>query len=152
MWSAGNVNICRNDESLWTCDQPSTYKETFAALFHLDSQLQSYQSVISYMNGFVMSLLMMNVLIAIVTNYFMIALEKGDQSFWRNRMQFVVECQSLFGTVSFMGLCHSDLVSELDSHNDNDDGNDGVLDKDDDEERHPMVNVDDTNDSCYEEL
>ncbi len=162
MWSAGNPNLCKFDKSLssqedettWTCDLSSTYTQTFATMFHLESQLQSYHSIISYINGFLIGLLMLNVLIAIVTNYFMIALEKGDQSFWRNRMQFVVECQSLFGAVSFLGLCRNDLVSELENHHGNNTEDAIVLDnwdKDkDDEEQHPMINTHDLNDTHNE--
>lgn len=123
MWGVGNPNICtttntaEDDESQWTCDLSTTYKHTFAPFFHLESQSQSHYSVISYMNGFFIGLIMLNVLIATITNYFMVALEKGDQSFWRNRMQYVVECQSLFGLVSFFGLCPNDLHYEMEGIN-----------------------------------
>ena len=158
MWGVGNPNVCTSsssssstttttadDERQWTCDLSATYKHTFATFFHLESQSQSYYSFISYINGFFIGLVMFNVLIATITNYFMVALEKGDQSFWRNRMQYIVECQSLFGLVWFLGLCPNNLHYEMKSiHGGGNNDYDKVQDVE--EENHqPMINTGESN-------
>jgi hypothetical protein len=138
MWSAGHPDICgfndnAQNSNQWTCDLPSSYSETFAILFSLDSQSQSSHSVISFINGFIIGILMLNILIAIVSNFFILSLEKGDHTFWRNRLQLISECQSLFSMFSFIHVCHDDFRREIesDSHNYNDDEFDNYVSGDD---------------------
>ena len=111
MWSTGQHNLCgnymngSNSQSSgdgWICDLNSSYKETFAMFFSLENEAQSSHSAISFINGFIISILMLNILIAVISNYIMMALEKGNNKFWMNRLQFITECQSFFSLFSFL--------------------------------------------------
>jgi hypothetical protein len=79
---------------------------------------------------------MLNVLIPMISNFFMKALEKDEHAFWRNRLIFLTECQSLFPIISLssstssssslssLPLASSDLRDELEndrSHHENED-------------------------------
>ena len=102
MWGAGNPNLCgdydntQNNDETWTCDVTTSYTETFAMFFSLESQSNASHSLVSFINGFIFSILILNILIAITSNYIMMALEKGNNTFWMNRLQFITECQSFF--------------------------------------------------------
>lgn len=110
MWGHGYDSFCENDEP-WFCDVSKTYAETFASFVSLESQTDTPHSPISYINGFIIRLLMLNVLIAVISNYFMVALEKANITFWVNRLQFITECQSLFSLLCFWNCCRNDSHS-----------------------------------------
>ncbi len=134
MWSAGQSEICgySDDYNSWTCNVSTSYTETFAMLFSLESQSSPHYDIfgndsnnssssspnaLSFIHGFIISILMLNILIAIVSYYFQMAIEKGEQTFWKNRLQFIVDCQSFF---SLFKSCHGNCRREIDHQYDDD--------------------------------
>jgi len=99
MWGAGHYYFCsqffKSDDE-WTCNLPSSYHETFSMFLGLNSEVQVSTFAISYVYGFFISILMMNILIAIICYSYAKVLESGDRTFWRNRLKFIAECQCFF--------------------------------------------------------
>jgi hypothetical protein len=87
----------------WLCNALPTYYETFNMflttnwVFLTDRSFATPgQVLLSYAFGSVIGILMLNIVIANISEVFGDEQKIGQRSFWRNRLDYAIECQHLF--------------------------------------------------------
>merc|ERR1712038_1092361 len=110
MWSISSLDTClvqNNNETQdmasvdWTCNLSSSYAQTFSILItsnwsFLDDEAEGFQTTISYAFAFIVGILLLNILIAIISDSFSEIERVGEVEYWKYRLNFEDETQRLY--------------------------------------------------------
>jgi hypothetical protein len=113
MWSI-SLGTCHGDQGNgeqdaskpidWTCNLSSSYSQTFSILItsnwsFLDDEAEGFQTIISYAFAFIVGILLLNILIAIISDAFSEIERRGDLEYWKYRLNFEHETQRAYTVV-----------------------------------------------------
>jgi hypothetical protein len=93
---------CNNDEGTeWECTITSSYFQSFAMLLNANFEFLDWkpdnwqQTAVSFCFAVVVGILLLNILIAKVTNVFTEVTDESQTAFWTNRLDFVGEVNAI---------------------------------------------------------
>ena len=98
-----------DSEDLWTCSLSDSYFQSVAMLLSGDwvffDSNKGLHSGLAMIFAFVIGILLLNIIIALISNVYTDIESNSQKAIWASRLRFVVELGSMRSVFSFLNLC-----------------------------------------------
>ena len=110
---------CNDEGTEWECNISSSYFQSFAMLLTTNFEFLDWkpvnwqQTAVSFCFAIVVGILLLNILIAKISNVFTEVTDESQTAFWTNRLEFVTEVNAIMHALSNHAIMRYPIMRKL---------------------------------------